>query len=161
MENYRISTCHKNIFCLCHSIVKSRRTTKPVLFMFWAKALSAPWEAGGCCKAMGRSPGPFAVLDHCKHCAWAQGHLPSQSLLGWTSAGLKEIKGKAALPNHRVTTQCWRRTLKSQCLCKCWFLSAWCCFETCIFTWGSKKKKCPYLVYFYFNYLRWHKRTRT
>lgn len=50
MENYRISTCHKNIFCLCHRIVKRGLTKKPVSFI-WGRALSAPLEAGDCCQA--------------------------------------------------------------------------------------------------------------
>lgn len=78
----------------------------------------------------------------------------SRSLLGWTSAWLKEIKRKAALPNHGMTTQCWRRTLKSQCLCKCWLLSARCCFETCILP-EAAKKKLYVLTWFIFFLIIW------
>lgn len=93
MENYRISTCHKNIFCLCHYIVKRRLTTKPVSFIYLSQSLVCTLGGGGWCKAMGRSPGTGpGSLQTSEHRDFSP--CTSQSLLCWTPPWLEEKKGK-------------------------------------------------------------------
>lgn len=95
MENYRISTCHKNIFCLCHRIVKRGLTKKPVSFIYLRQSLVCALGGRWLLPSWGSSPGT-GTHDPSQPQSTTQGLLPLcftvTAVLG--SAVMKSKEGK-------------------------------------------------------------------